>query len=215
MLSTTPPVPAVKATHAASTLIFLKNVANRDRGSQDIGQALTAASEAHDHLDNAKNLRESSVDSCAKVTPIQSQNPLQQLRGLNRSSSEFPSRLTDILMENWIKNHDQNLSRNDLEEFVEYLDSVRVRIPFTHPLLNSLVGPQRPQPHQPRLLPLFVRTQQDLWYPRGLTNITHTLAHPFGCRQLSGRRWRSGRYTQGDPRRFRHLRQKGPDLRQR
>ena len=84
-----------------------------------------------------------------------SPNPLQRLQGLNRSSPEFLDRLTDILGEDWM-NYAQNLSRNDLEEFVEYLDSVCVRVSFAHPLLNGIVGPQRPQPHQPRFLSLFV-----------------------------------------------------------
>ena len=52
-----------------------------------------------------------------------SPNPWQQLQGLNRSSPEFPNRLIDILGEDWI-NHAQNLTPNDLKEFVEYLDSV-------------------------------------------------------------------------------------------
>ena len=89
------------------------------------------------------------------ILPMPSPNPLQRLQGLDRSSPEFPNRLTDILGEDWM-NHAQNLSPNDLEEFVEYLDSVCVWVAFTHPLLNNIVDPQRPQPHQPRLLSLFV-----------------------------------------------------------
>ena len=89
------------------------------------------------------------------ILPMPPPNPLQQLQGLDRSSPEFPNRLADILGEDWM-NHAQNLSPNDLEEFVEYLDSVCVRVTLTHPLLNGIVGPQRPQPHQPRLLSLFV-----------------------------------------------------------
>ena len=69
---------------------------------------------------------------------------LPQLHGLDRSSPEFPSRLTDILLGEGFKNLVQSLPRDELGSLVEYLDGVRLRIAFARPLLNITVGPQQP-----------------------------------------------------------------------
>lgn len=83
-------------------------------------------------------------------------NPLQQLRDLKRSSAEFPDQLIDVLLgEDWM-DQTQHLPHDDVKELVGYLDGVRVRIAFTCSLLIRIVGPQRLQPQQSCLLPLFV-----------------------------------------------------------
>lgn len=53
-------------------------------------------------------------------------NPLQQLRDLDRSAPGFPNQLTDILCKEGWADRAQGLPGDDLEELVEYLDSVRV-----------------------------------------------------------------------------------------
>ena len=78
----------------------------------------------------------------AVVMPSLSSFP--QLHNLDRSSPEFPSRLTDILLGEDFKNRVQSPPRDELGPLVEYLDGVRLRIPLARPLLNITVGPQQP-----------------------------------------------------------------------
>jgi hypothetical protein len=73
-----------------------------------------------------------------------SANPLRRLRDLDRSSSEFPNQLIDILLREDCTNQAQALPSDDLGEFVECLDRVCMQIAFTHPPLNYTVGPRRP-----------------------------------------------------------------------
>jgi hypothetical protein len=76
----------------------------------------------------------------------------------------------------------QALPRDDLEKFIECLDSVCMKITFIHPLLNNIVDPRRPRPQQPCLFSLFVRTPEDLWRPQDPTKITHALRRSCGGR---------------------------------
>ena len=74
---------------------------------------------------------------------------LQRLRGLDRTSPEFPNQLADILLGEDDVNIVQNLSCEDAGPFVEHLDSVRLWVMFTCSLLNIAVAPQRPRPYLP------------------------------------------------------------------
>jgi len=57
---------------------------------------------------------------------MSSSNPLQQLQDLDGSSTEFPDKLTDILLtEGWI-DQVQNLPPEGLGELVDRLDNVCV-----------------------------------------------------------------------------------------
>jgi len=124
-------------------------------------------------------------------------NPLQLLQELGRSSAGFPDQLTEILLrEDWMVRV-QDLPRNDLEALVEYLDNVCVRIAFTQSSLSSIVGPQHSQPHQPRLLSLFVQTPGDLWCPQAIANISHALVPSFESEPQTGHIRNLGRYTRG------------------
>lgn len=132
-------------------------------------------------------------------------NPLQRLRDLDRSSTEFPDKLTGILTEGWI-DQAQNLSPEGLRELIECLDNVSVQITFTRSLLISVEDPQFPRPHQSCFLPLFVRTSKDLWCPQDLANVACTPAYSFGHERHSDRLWNLGKYTRGDSQRFEGLR---------
>ena len=127
---------------------------------------------------------------------------LQRLRNLDRSSPGFPHQLIDILLEedwvNWV----QDLPPDEVGEPVECLDNVCAEITFVGSSLMSTAGPQLPQPHQSLLLSLPVRTPEDLWCPRGLTNIAHTPAPSLQCERPSDCLWAFGRCAQGDTRRF-------------
>ena len=71
-----------------------------------------------------------------------SPNPPQRLQDLDRSSPEFPSRLTDTLLGEGSVNRAQNIPDEELGPFIEYLDIVRLRVAFASPLLNTFAGPQ-------------------------------------------------------------------------
>ena len=62
---------------------------------------------------------------------IPSPNPLQRLYDLDRSSSEFPNQLTDILLGEDYVNLVRHLSCEDSGPVVEHLESVGLRIAFT------------------------------------------------------------------------------------
>jgi hypothetical protein len=141
-----------------------------------------------------------------KVIPMSSANPLELLRDLDRSSSEFPNQLTSILLREDCMNRAQALPCEDLGKFVEYLDSVCVQIVFTCSPLNGIVGPRRPRPQRLRLFSLFVRTPEGLRRSQCPTDLTRTLVCSYGLKRASGLLQRSGRYVQGDPRRLDSLR---------
>ena len=77
-----------------------------------------------------------------------SSNSLQQLRDLDRSSSEFHIKLTNVLLGKDCTNQVQDLSRVNPGRLAEDLDHVCVQIAFIRFLLNGNAGSHRSQPHQ-------------------------------------------------------------------
>jgi len=63
---------------------------------------------------------------------------LQQLHGLNRSSSMFHDQLSNILYGEEFRQHVPHLQSDGLVWLVDYLDKVRIRVP---PLRSSLKLP--------------------------------------------------------------------------
>ena len=62
--------------------------------------------------------------------------PLQQLRSLDRASSEFFDQLSNILRGKAYKEYVWNLQGNDLVSLVDYLDTVCCRVSLPHFLLK-------------------------------------------------------------------------------
>ena len=84
-----------------------------------------------------------------------SPNPLlERLQDLDRSSSEFPVQLADILLTKDCMDIVQTLKTQYLTNFVEDLDHVRALIAFTRTLLNTTAGPQYFQTHRSLVLSL-------------------------------------------------------------
>ena len=69
---------------------------------------------------------------------MSSYSPLRQLRRLDRSSSEFPDQVTDILYGEDYKQWVQTVRDKDLVGLVDYLDKVRCHVPLLHTLLKPL-----------------------------------------------------------------------------
>lgn len=103
---------------------------------------------------------------------MSSSDPLERLLDLDSSSSEFPRQLADILLMEDCMNRAQTLDHNELMKFVENLDHVCGQNIFNRSLLNTIVGAQDSRPRRTHFFSLSLRTLEDLWRPRGPTNVT-------------------------------------------
>ena len=71
-----------------------------------------------------------------RVLPMPSRNPLNQLRGLDTSSSTFHDQVSNILYGEEYKRWMPNLQGDDLVGFVDYLDKVRHHVSLVCSPLN-------------------------------------------------------------------------------
>ena len=77
------------------------------------------------------------IQAAQETRPFRlSQNFLQQLHHLDRSSSRFHDQLNDVLYGGEYRMYLPNLQDDDLAWLVDYLDEVRCRIVFPHSLLK-------------------------------------------------------------------------------
>jgi len=65
---------------------------------------------------------------------MSSLTPLQQLRSLDRLSSQFPNQLTSLLREQEYRDYVTSIQDHDLSWLVEYLDDVRPHVASTNSL---------------------------------------------------------------------------------
>lgn len=144
---------------------------------------------------------ETPVDHRTYPISMPSPNPLQQLHGLDRSSPEFPCQLTGVLLGEDFVDCVQNPPCEDLGPFVEYFDSVRLRVTFVFPPLNVVAGPRRPRPYRVCFSPLPIRTSENLWCQQGPADIARTLRRSSESERSPDRLRNPGRYARWDPRR--------------
>ena len=130
-----------------------------------------------------------------------SPNPLQHPHELNRSSPEFPSQLTGILLGEDFVNCSPDLPCKDSGPFAEYLDSARLQITLVCPLLDIVAGPQRPLPYQLCLSPLLVRTSENLLCQQGPADIARALRRFSESGRSPDRLRNLDQYARGNPRR--------------
>ena len=65
-------------------------------------------------------------------------NPLQKLRGLDKTSSQFHEELSNFIRGHVYRSALPSLQSENLTWLVEYLDSVSLRSPFAAPPLTSV-----------------------------------------------------------------------------
>ena len=106
--------------------------------------------------------------------PISSSRALQQLFSLDKASPQFHERLIDFFRGSAYQHIFQTLQNESLTMLVEYLDSVRLKIPPLHLMFDIALAPrQRSRPCRPRIPGIFASTPRDMRLQEGVTDIVY------------------------------------------
>jgi len=101
-------------------------------------------------------------------------NVLKQLHGLNRTSSQFHKRLSDLLHSERYRSAVPNLQGEDLAWLVDYLDSVSLQSISPKSVLNIVVGSDvHFKSREPRVPGILARTEEHLRHQGGPTEIPY------------------------------------------
>ena len=115
--------------------------------------------------------------------PMNSRDPFQRLRDLDRTSPQFHKQLTNFFCGSVYQDALPYLRSKDLAWLVEYLNNVRLQVFFLHAALNSGIDSRRYfRSCNARVPGIPAPTQGGVWRKGSATEILHTFRASPGMR---------------------------------